>query len=236
MRKAVFVILPLSFSIIGVMPISSANAKCKRDGGTESCGIETRGGAGSSSSGGSSNAARNQAIIGGVAGLISGIISNSDRSDAVIADPEKALPRFRSLEKLFEPSKESYEQRKNELFTRGEAEARKKVLAAKGNSENNPFGKKKSGSSGPANAADCLSIEDRYFFRNNCDYKVIFTFRTLGGGCFEKNYGTDTVAARRRVTTAVAQKCGGTRGKQIEYVACEYKAWAKNACRLKFVN
>lgn len=117
--------------MVGVMPIFSADAKCKRDGESESCGIETRGGAGSNSSGGSSNAARNQAIIDGVAAIISGIISNSDGSDAVIADPEKALPRLRSFEKLFEPSKEFYEQRRNELFTRGEAEAKRRFQRQK---------------------------------------------------------------------------------------------------------
>ncbi|SFT41470.1 hypothetical protein [Mesorhizobium sp. YR577] len=209
----------LATGVVSLMLLSVVEA------GAQTKGIETNGSISRSRSS-SSSAVNPQLLNLGASIIIQGLSNSENDNDAAAERKQREVER----------ELEFY--RSEELRAKNGADALTKANAAAAGT--NPFGKPKKKrnqepeGAGPANAADCLSIEDRYFFRNNCDYKVMFTFRTLGGGCFQKNYGTDTVGARRRVATAVTQKCGGTRGKQIEYVACEYNAWTKNACRLTF--
>lgn len=82
--------------------------------------------------------------------------------------------------------------------------------------------------------AGCLSHDGDGRFYNNCGEKVIFTFRTIGGGCFERGYGSETASAGGSVKTAANFSCNGRRPARVEWVWCGYDAWTKGRCATRF--
>jgi hypothetical protein len=81
-------------------------------------------------------------------------------------------------------------------------------------------------------SAGCLTYDNQGNFFNNCGYKVIFTFHTIGGGCYEGSHGggTETVTNGHSVHTGAAFSCNGRRPQRVEYNWCPYDAWVKNSC------
>ncbi len=87
---------------------------------------------------------------------------------------------------------------------------------------------------GSGASAGCLTHDGNGRFYNNCGEKVIFTFRTIGGGCFERGYGSETASAGGSVKTAANYSCNGRYPARVEWVWCSYDAWTKGRCIAKF--
>ncbi|WP_124088507.1 hypothetical protein [Pseudogemmobacter humi] len=65
---------------------------------------------------------------------------------------------------------------------------------------------------------------------NNCGYKVIVDFKTVGGGCFTNGHGTEVIAAGGWQGTALAMSCGSQGGWQNVWAWCAYDDWVNGTC------
>jgi hypothetical protein len=99
-------------------------------------------------------------------------------------------------------------------------------------------GGRQSGAAGrqpPTNASKCLVYEQNGMFRNQCDFKVIFTFRTIGGGCYSgpNGAGSSEAGPHGRSKTGAGMSCGGKFPSRVEWATCKYDDWVKSICQAK---
>jgi hypothetical protein len=66
---------------------------------------------------------------------------------------------------------------------------------------------------------------------NNCGYKVIVDFKTVGGGCFTGLHGTEVIQAGGWTGTALSMSCGSSGGWQNFWAWCPYEDWVNGTCK-----
>ncbi len=87
-----------------------------------------------------------------------------------------------------------------------------------------------------ASAMDCVS-DNKYTdeFTNNCEYEVVISFRTVGGGCFMHETAKFSLKSGLTVSQPLlSETCGNVGNFNVEWVACKAAEYNSGACKLSF--